>query len=309
MNTPLNANHIAIDKGDMKGHGGIDYRGANNVKDRQRLRFDSSVMDKSESRQRQKDKANSSRRILQDLPLRTESAMQERGTQQSTSDEQRNDYVSHSVYSKPENYHHHQQHSSDMLPHQQRAFAYPPNYGCNEGPHSTLQSYPQPRVINEPPPPPHAVVGITSSHFAERFDTSAQQLNSYQQMIGSRNNENVPNMNAGSMVDAVRRASVSNKNDNLRSIVEHRSKSAETAENHVSWLDNLRKELSQFPHTTASGTSDKQNVFGGGVMHSSAGGQALDFQYLDVANRTSTSLYDNNNNGKNKGSVQSVYRV
>ena len=64
----------------------------------------------------------------------------------------------------------------------------------------------------------------------------------------------------------------------MRSIVEHRSRSAEAAENHVSWLDNLRKEISQFPHAatgaglgTGTGPDVVGSALGSGTAVDSAG--------------------------------------
>jgi len=71
------------------------------------------------------------------------------------------------------------------------------------------------------------------------------------------------------MAMAVKRGSATTTlggKETVRSMIEHRCKSAEACESHVSWLDGLRKEMSHFSHAVSSeapvGLHSGQQAFG-----------------------------------------------
>jgi hypothetical protein len=162
------------------------------------------------------------------------------------------------------------------------------------------------------------VVGITANHFAERFDKSAHHLDACNFQAQSKggsnnNNENVPNMNTGSLVDSVRRgsslsAAAAGSKGNIRNIVEHRSKSAEAAESHVSWLDNLRKEISQFPHASSS-SSSSSSVMGSQQVYGDTGGSSFGAQFISSDAASASAGGTGARAGNGYGATHAVYRV
>lgn len=313
MPTP-NFNHNDFYSAENDGH--IDARGApyskntaRGGKERQRLRFDPDVVESKFDRQ-------NARPVLQNLPLHGEGHHQ--GNRHSAGVDDRgvgqhgggtNYYVNYPQSSQHIPQHHAQ--GPDFYPQQQQLnpAQFPP-YQHHHQAHSHIPA---------PPPPPPSVVGITANHFAERFDGSAHQLNTYALQTHGSNSENVPNVMSSSMADSVRRGNTlggTGSKSNLRSLVEHRSKSAEAAESHVSWLDNLRKEISQFPHSTTSTGAMTTNEYMQqpfGEVTSRAGGGKLDG--YDRSTMGLSSQIGVNNGGDNLSGLDSyqkkptVYRV
>lgn len=253
----------------------------------QRLRFDADVVESKSDARRKQAPSGSERPVLKSLPLQGDDRRygdrRSGDTRSSDGGGGRSGHAS----AQQQSQHLHQKHQEQMeFPqyyhpsHQQQPSLAPQHYSQQPRPYyEPLHHHPS----SAPPPPPPAVVGITANHFAERFDNSAHQLSTYGYQQAHSNNENYPNMAAsGSMVESVRRGSsalgVAGGKGSIRSMVEHRSKSAEAAENHVSWLDNLRKEISQFPHSSSSTSiADEyaRQPFGDAVLRS-AGGEGYD---------------------------------